>query len=73
VALYTKWKGSALIARIGIKGGAKKNKETPFYWRMHEFGTKNMPARPFMQPALEGNAQQVLDAVAEQLRKALGL
>ena len=73
VALYTKWRGSTLYARVGIRGGAKKNDETPWYWRMHELGTKNLPARPFMQPALENNAQEILDAVAEELKKALGL
>lgn len=71
VALYTKWRGNTLNARIGIKGGAKKNPDTPFYWRMHEFGTKKMPARPFMAPALEDNAQQILDSVAEELKKAI--
>jgi HK97 gp10 family phage protein len=73
VALYTKWRGSTLYARVGIRGGAKKNPETPWYWRLHEFGTKHLPARPFMQPALENNAQDVLDAVADELKKALGL
>lgn len=73
IALYTKWRGSTLYARVGIRGGAKQNAETPWYWRMHELGTKHLPARPFMAPALEGNAQEILDAVAEELKKALGL
>jgi len=70
-ALVTNWKGHTLYARVGIKGGAKKNPSTPFYFRMHEFGTKSLPARPFMGPALEGNAQDVLDTVADELAKRI--
>lgn len=71
VGLTTKWKGSNLYVKVGIKGGARRNPDTPWYWRQVEFGNKFMPARPFMRPALEGNAQKVLDAVAAELRKAL--
>lgn len=67
-ALFTNWKANTLYARVGIRGGAKKNPDTPFYFRMHEFGTKSLPARPFMAPALESNAQEVLDSIAEELR-----
>lgn len=73
VALRSKWRGDNLRLRVGIVGGAKQNKETPFYFRFHEFGTKHLPARPFMTPALENNAQQILDTVADELKKALGL
>ena len=71
VALVTKWRGNDFYARVGIRGGAKKNPDTPFYFRMVEFGTKHQPARPFMQPALEGNAQEILDTLAEELKKAI--
>lgn len=71
VALVTKWRGDTLTARVGIRGGGKKNDETPFYFRFQEFGTKSIAAAPFMEPALAGNAQDVLDAVAEELKKAL--
>lgn len=71
VGMMTKWRGDTLYVKVGIKGGAKKNPNTPYYWRMHEFGTQHMPARPFMGPALEANAQQVLDVLAEQLKKKL--
>ncbi|MBN8515281.1 HK97-gp10 family putative phage morphogenesis protein [Accumulibacter sp.] len=70
-ALFTNWKSNTLYARVGIKGGAKKNPSTPFYFRMHEFGTKSLPARPFMAPALEGNAQDVLDTVADEMAKRI--
>jgi HK97 gp10 family phage protein len=71
VAITTKWRGTRLKVSVGIRGGAKENPETPWYFRLQEFGTKDMPARPFMAPALEGNAQEILDAVAAQLQKAI--
>ena len=71
VALKTSWKGSTLTASVGIRGGAKANLETPWYFRLQEFGTKHMPARPWIGPALEKNAQQVLDTLAASLKKAL--
>ncbi len=70
-ALQTKFKGGNLYARVGVKGGARNNPDSPWYWRFVELGTKDMPARPFMRPALENNAQDVLDTVVEELKKAL--
>lgn len=71
VGTASRWKGDTLYTRVGIRGGAKRNPDTPYYFRMVEFGTKNMPARPFMSPALERNAQEVMDTVVEQLRRTL--
>ena len=73
VALITKWKGNDLYVKVGIRGGAKKNPDTPYYFRMVEFGTAKLAARPFMRPALESNAQQIMDTVVQELKKALGL
>jgi len=36
-------------AKAGQRGA--KNPNDPFYWRFLEFGTKKMPARPFLQRA----------------------
>ena len=36
-------------AKSGQRGA--KNPNDPFYWRFLEFGTKKMPARPFLQRA----------------------
>lgn len=70
-AMRGRWFGDTLIMRVGIKGGAKRNPETPYYWRFQEFGTKTIPARPFLQPALETNEQQVYDSLVQELTKAL--
>lgn len=71
VALITKWKANTLYVKVGIRGGAKKNPDTPYYFRMVEFGTTKMAARPFMRPALESNAQQIMDTVVQELNRAL--
>lgn len=44
----------------------------PFYGRMVEFGTSKMSARPFLQPALERNQQEVTEIIKTKLREALG-
>lgn len=71
VALLTKFRGPNLYVKVGIRGGAKKNPDTPYYWRMVEFGTKYQPARPFMLPALESNGEAILNTVVDELKKAL--
>jgi HK97 gp10 family phage protein len=37
-------------AKAGQRGA--KNPNDPFYWRFLEFGTKKMPARPYLRPAV---------------------
>ena len=70
-AMRGRWFGDMLVMRVGIRGGAKQNDETPWYWRMSEFGTKYHPARPFLQPALEQNEQEVYDTLVQELTKAI--
>ena len=36
-----------------------------------EFGTRKIPAQPFMRPALERNKQQVLTALKEELARVI--
>lgn len=71
IAMRGRWSGDTLIIRVGVKGGAKKNTETPYWFRFKEFGTKKMPAQPFLEPALEENEQEVFDILAAQLQEAL--
>lgn len=70
-ALLTRVKGSEVVAKVGIKGGAKKNDSTPYYFRFVELGTKDTPAKPFLRPALENNAEKIFATVLEELKKAL--
>lgn len=71
VAMRGRWYGDTLILRVGVRGGAKKNDETPYYWRFQEFGTKTLPAKPFLAPALESNEQEVFDTLMAQLTEAI--
>jgi HK97 gp10 family phage protein len=44
-----------------------------FYGLFLEFGTSNMAARPFLQPAFEENKEQVQQKMADVIRRELGL
>lgn len=66
-ALSVKVKNGTVVARVGVKGGAVENPTTPFYFRFDELGTEKQPAKPFLRPALENNAQQVFDTLTDQL------
>lgn len=69
--LLTKARDEEVSAKVGVRGGAKRNDSTPFYFRFQEFGTRDIPARPFLLPALENNAQDVLDTLVSELKAAL--
>ena len=71
IALQSSLRRGVLSVRVGVRGGAKKNPDTPYYWRMVEFGTKHISAKPFMTPALENNAEAVIDRIADELRREL--
>jgi HK97 gp10 family phage protein len=67
--------------RVGVQQGAvlPKKGEAPDlsaggptpHWRLLEFGTERMAARPFMRPALENNVQRATDEFMRQYGKAL--
>lgn len=67
-----------IMFRVGVKHGARTNVNadksanapTP-HWRFKEFGTENMPAEPFMRPALENNVQQVTSEFITQYKKSI--
>ena len=75
-----KGSNSKIVARIGIKGGAKsgkkeKDSQNPGgdtrHWRHIEFGTANTPAQPFMRRALSENKEKATAAVVDSLRKTV--
>lgn len=60
--------------RVGVLGGARSrsvNEQNPggdtWYWRLLEYGTVNMPARPFIRPAVAASEQLVYDTFAGSL------
>lgn len=62
--------------RIGVAGGAKeggnggKGGDT-FYWRFPEFGTRYIPAQPFLRPAIDENKEAAVDKFAEVMKKQI--
>lgn len=67
-----------LMFRVGILGGAseeKKDESNPggatWYWRLLEFGTEKMQARPFMRPALEQNIDRATGQFVLHFKKAI--
>lgn len=65
-----------VVMQVGVRGGAKTDKggqETSpiWYWRLIEFGTSKMAARPFMRPALESKAEAATDAIVTELNRGL--
>lgn len=67
---------SDVLMRVGVRGGAAQNAKTDraalsklsggitTHWRYLEFGSANMPATPFMRPALSSSVQQITDSFA---------
>lgn len=65
--------------RVGVQGGAKLPKDnadegaggpTP-HWRLLEFGTEKMAARPFFGKSLPENAQKATDVFIDQFGRAI--
>jgi HK97 gp10 family phage protein len=50
--------------RQGKKGNLSQD---AFYWRFIEFGTANMPAKPFMRPAFETQKTAAVEALKNKL------
>jgi HK97 gp10 family phage protein len=64
--------GGVLI-KVGVVGGARpaKGNEDTGHWRFKELGTSQMPAEPFMRPALESNVAKVTDTFVSELDKSI--
>jgi len=56
--------GFTAEAKVGVTGEG-------FYGRFLEFGTSKMPARPFMRPAVDAHAQEVVDLFASEMRRRI--
>jgi HK97 gp10 family phage protein len=47
--------------------------KTSFYARFLEFGTSKMPPHPFVGPSIVESRERVLKAMADELRRGMGL
>ena len=59
----------AVVVKVGVMGGAKPRKgdKDSGHWRLLEFGTSEMAARPFMRPALSERTEEVAAVFVEHL------
>jgi len=59
--------------QVGVVISTEKGffKGETFYGAFHEFGTKKMPARPFIRPAFESNKAQSVRIVGEAIKIGL--
>lgn len=65
-----------IMFRVGVLGGARTVKKldagsgapTP-HWRLIEFGTEHVSARPFLRRALAENTEAVTNTTARELNK----
>lgn len=78
-------KEKGITMRVGVLGGARnlsdygelagKGKENKggdtWYFRFLEFGTSEMPAKPFLRPAMLQKQDQALSILADELEKEL--
>lgn len=57
------------VTKVGVAGGARPRpgREDTGHWRLIEFGTEHMPARPFMRPALANNIEHVTTVYVQAL------
>lgn len=56
------------------KQGKKGNlSQDAWYWRFVEFGTRKMPARPFLRPALQAKRREAVQAMKDRLSERIEL
>jgi len=60
------------IVGIGVEqGGTRANPTGAYYGKFVEFGTVNMPAQPFLRPALEANRAVFIQVFGNELGKGI--
>lgn len=73
-----------VVMRLGVLGGARRKMgPDPVasaqpggdtrHWRYIELGTENEPARPFLRPALERNAEKITSVLVDELNKEINV
>lgn len=70
------WKTGALAGSVRIVGGSNRiavraGGKKAFYARFQEYGTKKMPAHPFLKPAVEERGDRVRDVIDREMRQLI--
>lgn len=57
------------VYKVGVRSGARERRKDrdAWYWRLVEFGTAKMPARPFLRPAFESKKGRAVELIAERI------
>jgi HK97 gp10 family phage protein len=66
-----KYVNSGKNRRIGRAGKTYETEGEAFYWRFTEFGTKKMPARPFVRPAFDAKKTEIIESIKLSLTKSI--
>lgn len=67
-------KGGEAVVQVGLRIAATKGGQglpPSARWHFVELGTAHMPAEPFLRPALDQNAQQVVDILRDEVAKGI--
>jgi HK97 gp10 family phage protein len=56
-----------------VKAGKKTVNMDAWYWRFIEFGTRRMPARPFLRPAFDAQKMAAIEAIRAYLARRIPL
>lgn len=57
--------------RKGVVGKKYEKQSSTYYWRFKEFGTKKMPADPFLRPAFESKKEEAMNVIASTLASGI--
>ena len=69
IASYSVFVRSGKKSRLA--GRKRDMNRDSYYWRFLEFGTRKMPAQPFLRPAFETRKEGAVDAVGAELDKRI--
>lgn len=68
-------KGGEAVVQVGLRIAAGKGQQGGLppsaRWHFVELGTAHMPAEPFLRPALDANAQRVVDVLRDEVAKGI--
>jgi HK97 gp10 family phage protein len=68
-AIKERARKSSHLVRVQTEDGDYKGEA--FYASFHEYGTKKMPARPFMRPAFDQNVSNAIDIIGQHIGTAI--
>ena len=62
---------SAKNRRLNKVGQSYRKDGEAFYWKFLEFGTKTIPAQPFVRPAFDAKKDEAINVIKSSLEKSI--